>query len=104
MNASLPQGQRLWSATLCAGLLAFLAACNEEDASGGSFKDDLPQPGDARLVYDVTEVNVEVSAGLPLTLYIHTLGNTRTGGWTDVALVLDEEDNGTADQGSSTRQ
>ncbi len=93
MNASLPQGKtrRDLRVIVSAGILAFAVACNEEDSMAGSFKDELPQAAEARLVYDVTEVTAELSANLPGELHIHAVGHTRTGGWTDVALVVDEE-------------
>lgn len=57
----------------------------------GSFKDDLPQSGEARLVYDVTDIDVDVLESAPLQIRITASGHTRTGGWTNVTLEADEE-------------
>lgn len=93
MNASLPQGKtrRALRALLSAGILVFAVACNEEDSMAGSFKDDLPQSGDARLVYDVTEISVEEVPSAAMQVAVTATGHTRTGGWTDMDLVLDED-------------
>jgi len=92
MNASLPQGKsaRTLRAVLSAGILVFAVACNEEDSMAGSFKDDLPQSGEAQLVYDVTDISVEEVESAALQVIITATGHTRTGGWTDVRLVLDD--------------
>jgi hypothetical protein len=91
MNASLPLGNTPIHTAFCAVLLVAASACTENESDAGSFKDDEGTAGAARLVYDVTEVSAELSANLPSELYIHASGHTRTGGWTEVALMLDEE-------------
>jgi len=91
MNASLPLGKTFPRFLAIAAAILFLAGCNEEDAVGGDFKDNVPQPGDAQLVSSVDEVEIAVMESFPLQLHITARGMTRTGGWTDAQLVLDEE-------------
>ncbi len=76
-----------------AGLvMAFLlSSCGEADTSGASFKDEPMQTSDATLVYDVSDIDVAVLESAPLQILITARGRTRTGGWSEPALVLDEE-------------
>ena len=58
----------------------------------GSFKDDAGESGNAQLIYDVSDVSVDLISGDDgLQMQITAQGHTRTGGWTDVALVRDDE-------------
>jgi len=57
----------------------------------GSFKDNAPQPGEPRLVYDVSDVSVDVLETAPLQIRITANGHARTGGWSEHQLVLDED-------------
>jgi len=95
MIASLPLGNKNGGIgrriALTAVTLLFVAACSQEDSVGGSFKDDLPQVGEPQLVYDVTDIEIAVLESFPLQLLITANGHTRTGGWSDVHLVLDED-------------
>jgi len=95
MIASLPLGNKnsgigrriaLFTATLL-----FVAACSQEDSVGGSFKDDLAPAGEPQLVYDVTDIEIAVLESFPLQLLITANGHARTGGWSELRLVLDEE-------------
>jgi len=95
MIASLPLGNKNSGIgrriALFAATLLFVAACSQEDSVGGSFKDDLPQAGEPQLVYDVTDIEIAVLESFPLQLLITANGHARTGGWSDVQLVLDED-------------
>lgn len=86
MNASLPSG-KIISVLFIAGL----AACSPQADSGDEGGKFAGPDGDARLVYDVGNIDIAVMESLPLQIRISAAGRTRTGGWTDAALVLDEE-------------
>ncbi len=74
--------------------LVLLSACGEGSSVAGSFKDEFRAPSDARLLYDVTSVDVAVMESQPLQLRVSAQGHSRTGGWSAPALVLDEDASG----------
>ncbi len=79
---------------LGAGTALLLSGCDassDTPSGGGSFKDDLPDTSAARLIYEVTEADFAVLESFPLQLQISARGRTRTGGWSDPVLVLDED-------------
>jgi hypothetical protein len=95
MNASLPQGKNARKGfarlALGAGLMVLAVACSEEDSVAADFRNNAPQPGEARLVYDVAEISVQEVQSAALQVVITATGHTRTGGWTEAELVLDED-------------
>jgi len=91
MKSSLTLGNIPFRSALCGALLFGLAACEEDTMNAPGFKDDGLTAGDARLVYNVTSIEVAVLESLPLQIHITAAGHTRTGGWSDVRLELDEE-------------
>lgn len=86
MIASLPLRQKLAGFAFVAALA--LAGCGD-DADSASF--ETPDPSEPQLVYSVDAAEVAVMESMPLQIRITAQGMTRTGGWTDAALVLDEE-------------
>ncbi len=98
MKASLPLGQRGlgqrsqtgWRVALCGALLLSLSACSEGETEGPDFKDE-PLPEGARLVYTVDGVDVALLKSTPMQIQITASGSTRTGGWSEPQLVLDED-------------
>ncbi len=78
---------------LGAGTALLLSACDasSDSADGsGSFKDDLPDPDAPRLIYEVTGTEFAILESFPMQLQVTAQGTTRTGGWSNVELVLDQ--------------